>query len=97
MISQKQRINRTQYQVLCFQKQLWHDLDLTLSMLGLLSSMGEKCKTFCKPSKPCHVGIHWKDLAQYSRMSTHMPWFKSFPSFFASFCFDQISHQQHKG
>ena len=28
MISQKQRINRTQYQVLCFQKQLWHDLDL---------------------------------------------------------------------
>ena len=27
-------------------------------------------------------------------MSTHMPWFKSFLSFFASFCIGQISHQQ---
>ena len=43
-------------------------------------------KDFCKPSKPCHVGIHWKALAEYSQMSTLVPGFLSFSRFFASFC-----------
>ena len=43
-----------------------------------------------------HVGIHWKALAEYSQMSTYMPGFRSFFRFFASFCVDKISHQQHK-
>ena len=30
-------------------------------------------------------------------MSTHLPGFQSFSRLFASFCNDQISHQQHKG
>ena len=45
--------------------------------------------------KPCHVGIHWIALAKYSQMSTHIPGFRSFFRFFASFCIGQISHQQH--
>ena len=40
-----------------------------------------------KPSKPCDVGIHWKALAEYSQMSTHLPGFRSFFSVFASFLF----------
>ena len=52
-------------------------------------------QTFEKSSKPCHVGIHWIDLAEYSQMSTHVPGFQSFlTGFFASFCDGQISHQQ---
>ena len=31
-----------------------------------------------KPSKPCHVGIHWMTIAEYSQMSTNVPWFQSF-------------------
>ena len=31
-----------------------------------------------KQAKPCHVGIHWKDLAKHSQMSTHLPGFRSF-------------------
>ena len=30
--------------------------------------------------KPCHVGIHWIALVEYSQMSTHVPGFQS------SFC-----------
>ena len=70
---------------------------LTLSMLRLLSSKAQGRKQFRKPSKPCHVGIHLKALAEYSQMSTHLPGFQSFLRFFASFCFGKISHQQHKG
>ena len=32
---------------------------LTFPMLKLLSSKSQWCKDFRKPSKPCHVGIHW--------------------------------------
>ena len=39
--------------------------------------------------------IRWRALAEYSEMSTHAP--DTFLGFFASFCIDQISHQQHKG
>ena len=56
-----------------------------ISMLGLLLSMAEKS---------CHVGIHWITLAEFSQMSTHMPGFQSFSTFFASFHIDQIDHDQ---
>ena len=35
-------------------------------------------KYFGKPSNPCHVGIHWIALAEYSQMSIHVPGFQSF-------------------
>ena len=70
---------------------------LTLSMLKLVSSKGQGGKYFWKPSTPCHVGIHWKAVTEHSQMSTNLPGFQSFSSFFASFCFGQISKQQHKG
>ena len=58
-------------------------LTLTLLMLRLLSSKAQGCKDFWKTSKPCQVGIHWKALAEYSQMSTHLP---GFQSFFRDFC-----------
>ena len=70
---------------------------LTLPMLRLLSSKAQGHKDFRNTSKPCHVGIHWKALAKYFQMSTHMPGFWSFFRFLALFCIGQISHQQHKG
>ena len=70
---------------------------LTLPMLRLLSSKAQECKDLWKPSKPYHVGIHLMALIQHSQMSTNVPGFQSFPSFFASFCIGQISHQQQKG
>ena len=66
-------------------------------MLRLLSSNAQEHKDFWKTSEPCHTGIHWIALSEYSQMSTHLPGFQSLFSFFASFCIGQISHQQHKG
>ena len=43
------------------------------------------CKDFWKPSKPCHVGIHWIALAEYSLMSTICQGFSNFSSFFPHF------------
>ena len=60
---------------------------LTLPMLKLLSSKAKGCKDFGKPSKTCHVGIHWKALTEYSQMSTNIPGFQSFFQFFASFLY----------
>ena len=70
---------------------------LTVPMLRLLSSKSRRCKNYWKTSKLCHVGIHWKALAEFSLMSTHLPGFQSFFRIFASFCIGQSSHQQHKG
>ena len=66
-------------------------------MLSLLLSRTLERKDFRKPSKPCHVGVHWIALIEYFQMSTHLPGFQSFFRVFASFCIGQISHQQHKG
>ena len=66
--------------------------DLTLPMLRLLSFKSQKRKNLWKPSKPYHVGIHWKALAEYFQMSTHLPGFQSFFRFCTSFCIGQISH-----
>ena len=38
-----------------------------------------------------------KALSEHCQMSTHLPWFHSFLSFFASFCIAQVSLQQRKG
>ena len=56
-----------------------------------------RAQRLLKSPKPCHVGMHWIALTEYSQMSTHVPGFRSFFSFFASFCIDQISHHQQKG
>ena len=60
-------------------------LHKTLPMLRRLSSKAQERKDFSKPSKPCHVGIHLKALAEHSQMNTHVPGFLSFFCFFASF------------
>ena len=62
----------------CYNFILTQDWDLTLPMLRVLSSKAQGCKDFWKTSKPCHVGIHLKALAEYSHMSTHVPGFQSF-------------------
>ena len=53
---------------------------LTIPMLRLLPSKAQGSKDFGKPSKPCHVGIQWRALAEYSQMNTHV--LKSFSHFF---------------
>ena len=42
-------------------------------MLRLLSSKAQRRKDFGKPSKPCHVGIHWIALTVFFQLSTHLP------------------------
>ena len=57
--------------------------------------MHKQYKGFWKTFKPCHIGIHWKALTEHSQMSTHVAGVQSFfERFFASFCIDEISHQQ---
>ena len=46
---------------------------LTLSILWLLLPKAQGCKYFFKSSKPCHVGTHWKALAEHFQISTHLP------------------------
>ena len=41
-------------------------------MLSLLSSEEQERNTFKKPSKPCHIGIQWIALTEYSRVSTYV-------------------------
>ena len=45
---------------------------LTLSMLRLVSSKEQGRIYFWKPPKPCHAGIHWIALLEYSQMPVHM-------------------------
>ena len=48
--------------------------------------------------KPCHVGIHWIALTEFSQMGTHVAGFQSFSGFLHhSWLAMQISQQQHKG
>ena len=61
----------------------WSVEMIALSMLRLLLSNAPGCRNVRSPSKPCHVGIHWKALTDYSQMITHLPGFQSFSSFFA--------------
>ena len=57
--------------------------DLTLPMLRLLSSKVQGRNDFRKSFEPCHAGIHWIALTEYSQMSTNLP---GFQSFFQVFC-----------
>ena len=66
---------------------------LTLPIPRLLLSKEQGRKDLPKPSKPWHVGIHWKALAEHSQMSTICQGFSYFSRFYASFCFAQISQQ----
>ena len=54
------------------------------------------CKDFWKPSKPCPVGIHWIAIAEYSQMSTHVPGFQIFQSFFMFFCIIWLGHRSQQ-
>ena len=45
-------------------------------------SKAQELKNLWKLSKPYHLGIHWKALIAFSQMSTHLPRFRSFFSFF---------------
>ena len=66
-------------------------MTLTLPMLRLLSSKAHWCKDFCKPYKPCHVGIQWEALIEYSQMSTHLPGFWSFSAFLHHFVLAKVA------
>ena len=57
-----------------------------------ISFQGTKLQKCLELSEPCHVGIHWKALAEYYQMSTNVPGFQSFSSVFGIISFDQISH-----
>ena len=72
-----------------------HHQTLIHPILRLLLSKEQGCKDFYKPSKSCHVGIQWKDLAEYSQMSTHVPGFLSLYRFLQHFVLILIRHQQH--
>ena len=74
------------------------DLILYLSYVNfsVISPKGANILPYTRSSKPCHVGIHWKAL-EYSQMSTDVPGFQYFFSFFALCCSGEISHEQPKG
>ena len=46
---------------------------LTLPVLRLSSSKAHGRKGFRKPSKPCHIGIFWIVLGEFSQTRTHVP------------------------
>ena len=48
-----------------------------LMMLNLFYPSHSSTEMWQLP-KPCHVGTHWKALAEYSQVSTHLPGFQSF-------------------
>ena len=63
-------------------------------MLRLLSSKAQGRKEFWKTSKPCHNGIYWIALAEYSQMSTCLPEFQSFFRFFCNISYrSAYSHE----
>ena len=75
----------------------YHSKVLTLPILRLLLFKAQGCKDIWKPSKPCHVGIHWIALTQYSQMSTQI--YARVSVIFQVLCillYWNISHQQHK-
>ena len=61
-------------------------------MLRLLSSKSTVLLDLRKPSKTCHVAIHWIACAGYSQMSTHVPGIQSFfKRFFALSLFPKLT------
>ena len=64
---------------------------LTLRMLRLFSSNAQGRKKIWKPSKPCHVGIHWIALAEHSQISTHVPGYSRFSGFWHHFILAKLA------
>ena len=64
---------------------------LTLPMLRLLSFKAQGCNDFWKPSKPCHVGIHWIALADYSQIRTLVLRFQLFKGVMHSFVMAKLA------
>ena len=60
---------------------------MSLDTLVLKSATGRFVKNTY--GKPCHVGIHWVALLEYSQKSTCVPGYQSFFRTFASFCIGQ--------
>ena len=57
---------------------------------AILFSKVQGHESLWKSSKPCDVGIHWKALAEYSQMSTHLPGFRSFFRFLHLFVLTKL-------
>ena len=55
------------------------------------SIKAQERKDFLKPSKPCHIDIHCKVLAEYPQISTHVPGFHSFFRIFAFFVLAKVA------
>ena len=47
---------------------IFKEMYITLPMLRLISSKARGHNDFWKPSKPCHVGIHWKAHTEYCQL-----------------------------
>ena len=63
-------------------------------MLRIHLSISQDDKNLWKQNKPCHIGIHWKALAECYQMSTNAAGFQSYCSQF--FFSSEVSHQQWK-
>ena len=59
----------------------------TLQMLSATFIQSKDANIF----KPCHVGIHWIALTEYSQMSTHLPGFQSFSGFLIYFVLAKLA------
>ena len=59
-------------------------------MLRLLSSKAQAHKDCFKPSKPCHIGIHFIAITEYSQI-THVPVFQSFFRFLHHFVLTKLA------
>ena len=70
------QVNRFEERVALEKRDDSHKM-LTLPMLRLyFRPKHNDAKSFEKPSRPCHVGIHRIALVEYSQMSTHVPGFQ---------------------
>ena len=67
---------------LCFRRK-WSIRRVNPSNAEATFVQSTRAEFFWKPSKPCHVGIHWITLTEFHQMSTHMP---GFHTFFRVFC-----------
>ena len=63
------------------------NINLSNATLRLLSSKAQGCKDFLNSSKPCHDGILWIALAEFSQMSTMCQGFSHYLGFLHHFVF----------
>ena len=66
-------VNYSKWQMtLISQKNISHLKFLNPSNANATFVQSTRMYDFCKPSNPCHAGINWIALAEYSQMSTHV-------------------------